>query len=110
METVIATPGRLVDLIEVGATNMRKVTYLVVDEADRMLDLGFEPYIRRLLGMTRPDRQTLMFRSAAPFTLICYPFSDPDPDSNSNCVLLPCRYGLQTDYGLMHLGTSRWLK
>jgi len=40
---VIATPGRLIDLMSTGATNMDNVTYLVLDEADRMLDMGFEP-------------------------------------------------------------------
>eukprot|EP00668_Euglena_longa_P017959 GGOE01022445.1.p1 GENE.GGOE01022445.1~~GGOE01022445.1.p1 ORF type:complete len:738 (+),score=202.76 GGOE01022445.1:67-2280(+) len=66
VETVIATPGRLLDHIDVGSTNLRKVTFLVLDEADRMLDMGFEPYIRKLLGMTRKDRQTLMFSATWP--------------------------------------------
>jgi len=43
VELMIATPGRLLDLIHSNATNLSRVTYLVVDEADRMLDLGFEP-------------------------------------------------------------------
>lgn len=48
IEICIATPGRLIDFLESGATNLRRVTYLVMDEADRMLDMGFEdqvPYI-----------------------------------------------------------------
>ena len=40
---VIAPPGRLIDFLESGVTNLRRVTYLVLDEADRMLDMGFEP-------------------------------------------------------------------
>ena len=43
MDLVIATPGRLIDFLENNGTNMKRVTYLVLDEADRMLDMGFEP-------------------------------------------------------------------
>jgi len=80
VEMVIATPGRLLDLIDVGSTNLRKVTYLVLDEADRMLDMGFEPYIRKLLGMTRGDRQTLMFSATWPKVVreLAHEFLQPD--------------------------------
>lgn len=47
-EIVIATPGRLIDMLESGKMNLRRVTYLVMDEADRMLDMGFEPQVRFL--------------------------------------------------------------
>jgi ATP-dependent RNA helicase RhlE len=58
---VIATPGRLLDLVERGAVNLAAVETLVLDEADRMLDMGFLPAIRRILGMLPTKRQTLLF-------------------------------------------------
>lgn len=65
-----ATPGRLVDLIERGRISLSKIKYLVLDEADRMLDMGFEPQIRRIVqGEDMPgtdDRQTLMFSATFP--------------------------------------------
>jgi ATP-dependent RNA helicase DDX5/DBP2 len=63
---VIATPGRLIDMLESQKTNLRRVTYLVMDEADRMLDMGFEPQIRKIVSQIRPDRQTLMFSATWP--------------------------------------------
>jgi superfamily II DNA/RNA helicase len=50
VEIVIATPGRLIDMIETHHTNLRRVTYLVLDEADRMLDMGFEPQIKKIVS------------------------------------------------------------
>jgi ATP-dependent RNA helicase RhlE len=58
---VIATPGRLLDLTERGAVNLVSVEVLVLDEADRMLDMGFLPAIRRILSMVPAKRQTLLF-------------------------------------------------
>lgn len=65
-EIVVATPGRLIDFLENKTTNLRRVTYLVLDEADRMLDMGFEPQIRKIVGQIRPDRQTLLFSATWP--------------------------------------------
>lgn len=65
-EIVIATPGRLIDMLELGKTNLKRVTYLVLDEADRMLDMGFEPQIRKIVDQIRPDRQTLMWSATWP--------------------------------------------
>src|SRR5215207_892130 len=58
---VVATPGRLLDMIERGAVNLSTVEVLVLDEADRMLDMGFWPSIRRVLSSLPSKRQTLLF-------------------------------------------------
>lgn len=60
-EIVVATPGRMIDMIKMKATNLERVTFLVLDEADRMFDMGFEPQVRSICDHVRPDRQTLMF-------------------------------------------------
>ncbi|KAG0991645.1 hypothetical protein G6F57_004003 [Rhizopus arrhizus] len=69
VEICIATPGRLIDMLEAGKTNLKRVTYLVLDEADRMLDMGFEPQIRKIVNQIRPDRQTLMWSATWPKTV-----------------------------------------
>ncbi|XP_054795144.1 DEAD-box ATP-dependent RNA helicase 20-like [Prosopis cineraria] len=66
VEIVIATPGRLIDMLESNHTNLRRVTYLVLDEADRMLDMGFEPQLRKIVAQIRPDRQTLCWSATWP--------------------------------------------
>jgi len=66
VEILIACPGRLIDFLEAAVTTLRRVTYLVMDEADRMLDMGFEPQIRKIVGQIRPDRQTLMWSATWP--------------------------------------------
>lgn len=58
---VVATPGRIIDHIKGAATNLQRVTFLVLDEADRMFELGFEPQVRSVCNHVRPDRQTLLF-------------------------------------------------
>ncbi|GFR12976.1 hypothetical protein TNCT_309641 [Trichonephila clavata] len=60
VDIIIATPGRLNDLVMNHFVDVTGVTYLVLDEADRMLDLGFEPQIRKIVIDIRPDRQTIM--------------------------------------------------
>jgi ATP-dependent RNA helicase RhlE len=58
---VVATPGRLEDLLARGALSLRNVEVLVLDEADRMLDMGFRPAVDRLVAQCPADRQTLFF-------------------------------------------------
>ena len=65
-DIVVGTPGRLLELIrpkggQPSGLSLRRVTYVVLDEADRMFSLGFEPQVRSLLGQVRPDRQTVLF-------------------------------------------------
>lgn len=60
-DIVVATPGRLEDLVSQGDVVLDKVDLVVVDEADRMADMGFLPAVRRILDAARPDRQTLLF-------------------------------------------------
>lgn len=60
-EIVVATPGRMIDLVKMKATNLERVTFLVLDEADRMFDMGFEPQVRSICNHVRPERQTLLF-------------------------------------------------
>ena len=61
VDIVVACPGRLLDVIEKKACDLRSTDFVVVDEADRMADMGFLPDVRRLLDQTAPRRQTLLF-------------------------------------------------
>ena len=58
---LVATPGRLEDLVQRGAIRLDSIRFLVLDEADRMLDMGFRPAVDRIVGLTPNDRQTLFF-------------------------------------------------
>ena len=66
VEIIIATPGRFNDLVNRGVICLDSITFVVLDEADRMLDLGFEPQIRKTLIDIRPDRQTVMTSATWP--------------------------------------------
>ena len=61
VDIAVACPGRLADLVQQGAVRLGDVRFVVIDEADRMADMGFLPEVRRLLDQVRSDRQTLLF-------------------------------------------------
>ena len=63
---VVATPGRLIDFVLSRKIHLGRVTYLVLDEADKMLEMGFAPQIRAIVSQLRPDRQTLLFSATWP--------------------------------------------
>jgi len=68
-EIVVCTPGRMIDLLAANngrVTNLRRVTYAVLDEADRMFDMGFEPQVMKILGNIRPGRQLVLFSATFP--------------------------------------------
>lgn len=68
-EIVICTPGRMIDLLLANSgkvTNLRRVTYLVLDEADRMFDMGFGPQVIKIIGNIRPDKQAVLFSATFP--------------------------------------------
>ncbi|KAH9419817.1 putative ATP-dependent RNA helicase ddx46 [Dermatophagoides pteronyssinus] len=68
-EIVVCTPGRMIDMLAANngrVTNLRRCTYVVLDEADRMFDMGFEPQVMRIIDGIRPDRQTVMFSATFP--------------------------------------------
>ena len=69
-QIAIATPGRLNDFLESGAVNLGSSTYVVLDEADRMLDMGFEPQIRKILSRAPSQRQTLFFTATWPRAVV----------------------------------------
>jgi len=66
VDFLIATPGRLLDFLERRVIDLTHTSYVVFDEADRMLDMGFEPQIRAVMSQVRPDRQMLMFSATWP--------------------------------------------
>jgi ATP-dependent RNA helicase RhlE len=70
VDVLVATPGRLLDLCQSGALRLDRVEVLVLDEADRMLDMGFIHDIRRIVGMLPQKRQTLFFSATMPAEIV----------------------------------------
>ena len=68
-EIIVCTPGRMIDMLTANngrVTNCRRCTYFVLDEADRMFDMGFEPQVMKIISNVREDRQTVMFSATFP--------------------------------------------
>ncbi|HLO39587.1 MAG TPA: DEAD/DEAH box helicase, partial [Phycisphaerales bacterium] len=70
VDILVATPGRLIDLMEQGYVDLSKIQVFVLDEADRMLDMGFIQPIRRIAGKTPKQRQTLLFSATMPREIV----------------------------------------
>lgn len=70
VDILIATPGRLLDLINQGVLNLNTINYFILDEADRMLDMGFIHDIKRLLPLLPKEKQTLFFSATMPRTIV----------------------------------------
>ncbi len=66
VDVLVATPGRLLDFLEDGTADLRDIQYLVLDEVDRMLDMGFLPQVRRIVDRLPKNRQTLFFSATLP--------------------------------------------
>lgn len=81
VDIIVATPGRLLDHMQQGNAKLKGITHVVLDEADRMLDMGFLPDVRRILEKCPKDRVTALFSATIPpaiETLIQWAMKDPD--------------------------------
>ena len=81
VDVLVATPGRLLDLMEQGACRLDRIQYLVLDEADRMLDMGFLPDVRRIVQKCPSTRHTSLFSATVPpeiETLIQWAMKNPE--------------------------------
>ncbi len=79
---IVATPGRLIDHMDQRKLSLSEVNILVLDEADRMLDMGFAPQLNRILKVVKKDRQTLLFSATMPPSIL---------KLATNCMALPVR-------------------
>ncbi len=80
-DVIVATPGRLLDLMEQGDVSLKDIQYLVLDEVDRMLDMGFLPQVRRIVDQCPKNRQTMFFSATLPpeiATMTSWVLKDPE--------------------------------
>ena len=118
-DILVATPGRLEDLIGRGAVSLERVRILVLDEADRMLDMGFRPAVDRIVAQTPADRQTLFFSAtlegatgkvAAAYTRDARSHTHADPERAKADIehrFLPVdSQGAKLDHLVSHLATD----
>jgi ATP-dependent RNA helicase RhlE len=118
-DILVATPGRLEDLIGRGAVSLKRVRVLVLDEADRMLDMGFRPAVDRIVAQTPADRQTLFFSAtlegaagkvAAAYTRDARSHTHAEPErteANIEHRFLPVdSQGAKLDHLVSHLATE----
>lgn len=66
---IVATPGRLLDFLEAGVINLKNCSFVVIDEGDRMMDMGFSPQLKKILSQVRPDHQSFVCTATWPVTL-----------------------------------------
>jgi superfamily II DNA/RNA helicase len=118
-DILVATPGRLEDLIGRNAVSLRRIRVLVLDEADRMLDMGFRPAVDRIVALTPTDRQTLFFSAtlegatgkvAAAYTRDARSHTHAEPErteANIEHRFLPVdSQGAKLDHLISHLSTD----
>jgi superfamily II DNA/RNA helicase len=117
---LVATPGRLLDLMRRGDVSLKHVRLLVLDEADRMLDMGFRPDIDRIVRETRRDRQTLLFsatldgevaRIAKDYTTdaVRHSYSPPGPATKVEHRFIRVSHESKLDALVEELGSERQL-
>uniref|UniRef100_A0AC35TTG4 RNA helicase n=1 Tax=Rhabditophanes sp. KR3021 TaxID=114890 RepID=A0AC35TTG4_9BILA len=106
VDLVVCTPGRIIDLLQGGQTNLQNVTFLVFDEADRMFDCGFEPQVTTISDQIRLDRQCLMFSATFkskieklalkvlcdPIKIICGELNEGNADVTEHVLVLTEEY------------------
>jgi superfamily II DNA/RNA helicase len=118
-DILVATPGRLEDLLGRGAVSLERIRVLVLDEADRMLDMGFRPAVDRIVDQTPADRQTLFFSAtlegatgkvAAAYTRDARSHTNADPnrtEANIEHRFLPVEsQGAKLEHLVSHLATE----